>query len=193
MEQEELLLKIAQDIANDPLSPAGSRPILQISKTAKILIIGQAPGNLAQTSGLSWNDPSGNRLRNWLNLSKEEFYNKDQIALMPMGFCFPGLDRYGGDKPPNMQHAIKWHLPLINTMPNIKLTLLVGSYAQKHYLQKKNYNMTNAMLLWKEFLPKYFILPHPSWRNNTWLKKNTWFESEVIPHLREQVRLVLEG
>ncbi len=192
MKIEDLLTQIEIQIANDPNLPSGSLPILQVSSTALILIIGQAPGIRAQKSGIPWNDMSGNRLRSWLAVSKDEFYDKSKIAIMPMGFCYPGTNKLGGDKPPNKKHAELWHKPLIELMPNIKLTLLVGSYAQDYYLRKAaKSSMTETIQSWREYIPNFIVLPHPSWHNNAWIKNHKWFEEELIPELRMRVRELL--
>ncbi|AZL15054.1 uracil-DNA glycosylase family protein [Rickettsiales endosymbiont of Stachyamoeba lipophora] len=193
MNLEELQTQITEYIAKDSLSPIGSRPILQISSTAKLLIIGQAPGIRAQTSGIPWNDASGDRLRAWLNLSKEVFYDKNKVAIIPMGFCYPGQNIHGGDRPPNIQHAITWHKSLLGLMPNIKLTLLVGRYAQHYYLQDRaKAKMAETIQAWQEYLPQYLVLPHPSWHNNRWIKSHPWFEQELIPALRAQVQQIFK-
>ncbi|MBN8828006.1 MAG: uracil-DNA glycosylase family protein [Sphingobacteriia bacterium] len=192
MKLEELKEQIATYVENDPLAPKGSYPILQISTSAKLLIIGQAPGVRAQVSGLPFNDASGNRLRSWLNISREQFYDKNLVAIVPMGFCYPGPDKYGYDKAPNIQHAKLWHKLLFDLMPNIELTLLVGGYSQKYYLgNKAKATMTETLHYWREYLPKYIVLPHPSWRNTGWLNKHTWFEKELIPELRKRVQKAL--
>ena len=166
----------------------GSNPIVQAHESAKILIIGQAPGMRAHMSSIPWNDRSGDRLRNWLNLDKSIFYDERKIAIVPMGFCFPGVDNNGSDKPPRKECAPKWHKLLINKLPNIELTLLVGSYAQNYYLKDiKKETMTNTVRSWKEYLPHFFPIPHPSWRNTGWLKSNTWFNQELLPDLQNRI------
>jgi uracil-DNA glycosylase len=185
-----LLAEIEEYITNDPLSPPGSHPILQLSPSAKILIIGQAPGVRAQNTGMPWNDASGTRLREWLGIDHNVFYDSSKIAIVPMGFCFPGHDKYGGDKAPNIEHAIKWHQPLLELMPSIKLTILIGGYAQRYYLKDKvKPTLTETIHAWREYLPKYFVLPHPSWRNNGWLKQNFWFEHDLLPELQRKISI----
>ncbi|MFN7039400.1 MAG: uracil-DNA glycosylase family protein [Alphaproteobacteria bacterium] len=165
------------------------RPVVKFSNTAKILIIGQAPGTKVHNSGIPWNDASGNRLRDWLNIDKEDFYDETKIAIMPMGFCYPGVDKYGGDKPPRKECAPKWHDKVRLFMPSIKLTLLIGSYSQKYYLKSEmKENMTQTVKNWRAYLPQYLPLPHPSWRNTGWIKKNRWFEEELIPELKKIVK-----
>ena len=165
------------------------RPVLRVSPTATLLIIGQAPGTKVHASGIPWNDPSGDRLRDWLQLDRDAFYDTRRIAIMPMGFCFPGQDAKGGDLPPRRECAPKWHAPLLALMPSIRLTLLVGSYAQAHYLgPRRKATMTETVQAFAEYLPENLLpLPHPSWRNTAWLKKNPWFEAQVLPALRARV------
>lgn len=192
MKIDELLSQIDEQLAFDTRLPIGTRAVLQVSSTAVMLIIGQAPGVRAQKTGLPWNDPSGDRLRSWLSISKDEFYDKSKIALMPMGFCYPGVNKYGGDNPPTIEHAKLWHEPLRALMPNIKFTLLIGQYAQRYYLANKaKTSLTETVHSWKEYLPEFMVLPHPSWHNNLWLKHNQWFEADLIPALRQHVRELL--
>ena len=164
-------------------------PIVQASASARILIIGQAPGNLADTTGMPFNDPSGDRLRDWMSVSREEFYDQSKIAIMPMGFCFPGYDSKGSDLPPMKACSPVWHLRLLRLLPNISLTLLVGIYAQKYYLREKAARtLTETVQRWRDFAPGMIPLPHPSWRNTAWLKRNPWFDVEILPQLRASVR-----
>ncbi|MCC2646714.1 MAG: uracil-DNA glycosylase family protein [Rickettsiaceae bacterium] len=194
MTLDQLLSDITEYIKTDPLSPPGSTPILQLSRESKILIIGQAPGVRAQNSGIPWNDASGNRLREWLGLTRDEFYDHNKIAIIPMGFCFPGHDKYGGDKGPNTQHAVMWHKPLFNHMPNIKLIILIGGYAQKYYLKVKvKPTLTETIYAWREYLPDFFVLPHPSWRNNGWIRKNPWYARDLLPELRKNIHHILKN
>lgn len=172
--------------------PLGANPIVQLFPTAKILIIGQAPGTKAHFSHLPFNDASGDRLRSWLQISREQFYDKNQIAIMPMGFCYPGRHPKGGDLPPLPECAPLWHLETLKYLPHIQLILLVGQYSQAYYLgQKRKKTLTETIKSWKEFLPTYFPLPHPSWRNSGWLKANKWFEVDVLPDLQERVHAAL--
>ena len=174
--------------------PLGPRPIVRGNACAKILIIGQAPGTRVHETGEPWDDKSGERLRNWMNLSSDAFYDENKIAIMPMGFCYPGRASSGGDLPPRPECAPQWHSRIRTQLDQIELTLLVGSYAQKHYLGKKMAKtMTKTIRLWKDFSPDIIPTPHPSWRTTFWLKKNLWFEDEVLPDLRARVkRLVLK-
>ena len=173
----------AADLAHEP------RPVFRVSATARLLIVGQAPGTRVHQSGIPWDDRSGDRLRSWLGLSRETFYDASRIAILPMGLCFPGLDAKGGDKPPLPRCAPTWHPPFLSLMPQVTLTLLVGSYAQKRYLGSKSLNETVAAF--ERFLPRFLPLPHPSWRNTGWLKKNLWFEERLLPVLRETVARLL--
>jgi uracil-DNA glycosylase len=171
------------------------RPTLRADARARILIVGQAPGSRVHATGIPWNDRSGDRLRDWLALDRDRFYDGRNIAVVPMGFCYPGVDRHGGDKPPRRECAPKWHEPVLAAMPRLQLTLLVGSYAQKHYLKEYGIgsSMTETVRRWREFLPRFMPLPHPSWRNTAWLRRNPWFEAELMPELRERVAEILAG
>jgi uracil-DNA glycosylase len=166
------------------------RPIIRASATSKLCIIAQAPGLRVHETGLSFNDPSGDRLRDWLGVDRETFYDESRIAIVGMGFCFPGYDANGADKPPRKECAPAWHDKLFAILPAFPLTLLVGSYAQVRYIETKA-NMTDTVKNWRKYGPRYIPLPHPSWRNNAWLKKNPWFSKELLPHLRRRVRRLL--
>ena len=173
--------------------PHEPRPVLRASTSAKIAIFGQAPGNLVHQSGKPFTDPSGVRLREWMGVTDEEFYDERRIAIIPMGFCFPGYDAKGGDKPPRKECAQTWRAQLMAAMPNIKTAILVGAYAQKWHLgEGARKSLTETVEAWREFSPTYFATPHPSWRNNTWLKKHPWFEAELLPVLRKRVRSLLK-
>ena len=155
---------------------------------AKLLLIGQAPGTRVHESGVPWNDPSGERLRDWLQMKPDDFYDESNIAIMPMGFCYPGADTKGGDKPPRPECAPEWHPPILAGLPNVELTILIGQYAQKRYLEgRRKKTLTETVRHWREYTPDFLPLPHPSWRNNVWVKKNPWFAEEVLPMLRERV------
>jgi len=174
--------------------PLGPRPIVRASETARLLIIGQAPGTKVHETGIPWNDKSGDRLRDWLGIEKETFYDETQIAIVPMGFCYPGRDKNGGDAPPRPECAPLWHDKLLSLMPNIELTLLVGSYAQGKYLGKdRKKTMTETVKAWRNYAPLILPLPHPSWRNTAWLKKNPWFEEDVLPELRDRSESLLNS
>jgi uracil-DNA glycosylase len=168
--------------------PHTPRPVFQASSKARICIAGQAPGTRVHASGVPFTDPSGDRLREWLGVTPEQFYNPDLFAIVPMGFCFPGLNDKGGDLPPRKECAPLWREKLFDHLPNIDVTLLVGGYAQKWHLRDRaRKTLTETVQEWREFGPEYLPMPHPSWRNNVWLKKNPWFETEVLPFLRKTV------
>ena len=174
--------------------PLGPRPVLRVSESARILIVGQAPGTRVHETGVPWNDPSGDRLRAWLDLPKEAFYDVSRIAIIPMGYCYPGRNERGGDLAPRKECAERWLPLLLEHLPNRKLTLLIGGYAQEHYLGSTvKPTLTETVRAWKEFQPDCIPLPHPSFRNLRWLKLNPWFESEVIPFLRKTVHALLKG
>ncbi len=167
--------------------PLGPKPLLQAAPSARLLIIGQAPGSIAHTTGVPWNDRSGRRLREWLGLDDETFYDPKSVAVAPMGFCFPGTGK-GGDLPPRPECAQTWHEPLQKTLKKIELTVLVGRYAFEHKIGDRFATLTDAVATWDELLPKLIVLPHPSPRNNRWLAKNPWFERDTLPALRSRVR-----
>jgi uracil-DNA glycosylase len=172
--------------------PLGPRPVIQVSTSASILIVGQAPGSRVHETGVPFDDPSGDRLRDWLGIDKDVFYDKSKIALVPMGFCFPGTGK-SGDLPPRPECADTWRVKLLEQLPNIKLTIVVGQYAQAWHLDKANKeNLTETVRAWKEYWPRAIPLPHPSPRNNIWLKKNSWFEGNVLPSLKKRIRALLK-
>ena len=167
--------------------PLGPRPVMAASVKSKIAIIGQAPGKRVHLSGVPWDDPSGDNLRAWLGVGKDAFYNPDNFAIIPMGFCYPGTGK-SGDLPPRPECAPLWHPRLLEKLTQIKLTLVIGTYAQKHYLGKSaQKNLTETVKYYAEYLPKNLPLPHPSPRNNIWMKKNPWFGQDVLPMLRDKV------
>ncbi|NVC63286.1 uracil-DNA glycosylase family protein [Vibrio sp. 05-20-BW147] len=170
--------------------PLGANPVVQAHSEAKILIIGQAPGTKAHHTSIPWNDASGNRLRAWLDIEKQTFYDPKQIAIMPMGFCYPGRGQ-SGDLPPRKECAPLWHEALLKHLPNIELTLLIGQYAQNRYLSNKPKTLTETVQNWQAWLPDYLPIPHPSPRNTLWLRKNPWFEEQTVPYLRQQVHQLL--
>lgn len=172
--------------------PLGPRPTVRASRSARLLIVGQAPGTKVHATGIPWNDPSGNRLRDWMAVDRETFYDERRIAIMPMGFCYPGRLARGGDAPPRSECAPLWHARLRGLMPEIELTLLVGSYAQAFYLvDTRGRTMTETVAGWRAFLPDFLPMPHPSWRTTAWQKKNPWFDDELLPDLRRHVRRLL--
>ncbi len=168
----------------------GCRPVLAAEAGARLLIIGQAPGTRVHASGIPWNDPSGDRLRGWMDIDRNRFYDPLRVAIMPMGLCYPGRDRNGGDAPPRPECAPLWHARIRALLPNVGLTLLIGGYAQAYYLRSRE-SVTETVRAWREYLPDYLPLPHPSWRTLSWAKRNPWFESEVIPELKSHVRRML--
>jgi uracil-DNA glycosylase len=190
-----VLIKLVKEIEACTLCaeslPLGPRPIIQVSHLAKVLIVGQAPGSRVHETGIPFNDPSGDRLRDWMGITKEVFYDPKQIALIPMGFCFPGTGK-SGDLPPRPECAPKWRKQLLSQLPNITLTLIVGQYAQEWHLGKaKKGTLTQTVEAWQEYWPEVLPLPHPSPRNNIWMKKNPWFEGEVLTALKSGVRQAL--
>ncbi|MGI0115668.1 uracil-DNA glycosylase family protein [Zooshikella sp. RANM57] len=187
---KDLLANIRQCDSCKEHLPLGPNPVLRASETAKILIVGQAPGTRVHATGIPWNDPSGDRLRIWLNLAREQFYDESKIAIVPIGLCYPGKGK-SGDLPPRPECAPKWHPLLRPLMPNIQLTLLIGQYAQQYYLQDQHKTLTARVSHWQECLPDYLPLPHPSPRNTLWLRKNPWFEAEVVPFLQAHIRKIL--
>ncbi len=170
--------------------PLGANPVVQAGKDARLLIIGQAPGTRVHKTSIPWNDPSGDRLRHWLDIDKDTFYDENKVAIVPMGFCYPGKGR-SGDLPPRKECAPAWHQKLLEQLPNIELTLLIGQYSQHYYLTDKPKTLTQTVMQWKEWEPDFIPLPHPSPRNALWLKKNPWFETDVIPYLRQRVHSML--
>lgn len=188
---KELIKQILRcEICKDFL-PTEPRPVFQAEMDSKILIIGQAPGQKVNESGIPWEDKSGDELRRWLGVGKEQFYDPKIFALMPMGFCYPGKGK-SGDLPPRPECAPKWHPALLTEMTNVKLTFLIGQYAQKYYLrEKRKKNLTATVRSFKDFLPEFFPLVHPSPRNRIWQKKNPWFETEVIPFIQKNVRSLI--
>ncbi len=172
--------------------PGPPRPVLQASPMANIVIIGQAPGKKVDTTGIPWDDASGDELRRWLGVTKQQFYNNGLFALVPMGFCYPGKGN-SGDLPPRPECAPLWHQPLLQNMPRVKLILLIGQYAQKHYLgDALQPTLTENVKNFKAFLPRYLPLVHPSPRNSIWQKKNPWFEAEVVPELQALVKKTID-
>lgn len=184
---EKIRHKLLADPASTSFTERGWEPIYTVHPKAKILIVGQAPGIRAQESGVPWNDPSGDNLRTWLGVNKSVFYDQTKFALLPMNFYFPGTHKSGrGDLPPRRGFADKWHPPLMALMPNIELTILIGQYAQKHYLGNTlEKNLTETVRNFENYLPAYLPLVHPSPRNNIWQNKNPWFQKRIIPELRK--------
>lgn len=170
----------------------GPRPVVQFAKGSRLVIVGQAPGTKVHESGVPWQDASGDRLRDWTGLSAEEFYDPKKVALVPMGFCYPGKGK-NGDLPPRPECAPQWHARVFDLLVDRRLVLLVGSYAQAHYLPatKGKKSLTEIVRGFRDHAPAFFPLPHPSWRSGIWMKRNPWFEAEVLPPLRKAVRQAL--
>ncbi|WP_372571725.1 uracil-DNA glycosylase family protein [Ruegeria jejuensis] len=171
--------------------PLGPRPILQISESAKILIVGQAPGKKAHDKGIPFDDPSGDRLRSWLGVDRKTFYDASKFAILPMGLCYPGSGK-SGDLPPRPECAPAWRDRVLNMLEAVELTLLIGRYAiDWHLPEYSDDTVTAAVQSWRDVWPKKLILPHPSPRNNRWLKANPWFETDVIPALQQRTKQLL--
>jgi uracil-DNA glycosylase len=168
----------------------GVRPVLQIDAKAKILIAGQAPGRKVHEAGIPFDDASGDRLREWMGVSKDTFYDEGSIAILPMGFCFPGAGKTG-DLPPRPECAIAWRDKLLKQFNQLQLTLVIGKYAQSYHLPNNKLSLTETVKSWQDYWPNVLPLPHPSPRNNIWLKQNPWFESEIIPILRKRINELL--
>jgi uracil-DNA glycosylase len=170
--------------------PEGPRPIVQAAPDARIVIIGQAPGRRVHESGIPWDDPSGDRLREWLGLSPEQFYDPGVVAIVPMGFCYPGSTA-SGDEPPRRECAPLWHERLLGSLPSERLDIIIGTYAQARYIPDRAKALTATVENWARYLPDRVVLPHPSPRNRHWLTKNPWFETDTLPAVRSRVRDVL--
>jgi len=169
--------------------PLGPRPVIRAAASARILVIGQAPGTKVHRTGIPFNDPSGDRLRDWMGIDRDIFYDEARIAIMPMGLCYPGRNARGGDAPPRPECAPLWHDRVRALLPQIELTLLIGAYAQARYLgDRREKTLAGTVARWREFGPTYIPTPHPSPRNRNWLKSKPWFEDEVVPEIRRRVR-----
>lgn len=189
---KEIFEAIKADPQNINYTKKGIEPLYSVHKEAKICIIGQAPGIRAQESRLFWNDPSGERLRDWLGIDRETFYQSNKISILPLDFYFPGKGK-SGDLPPRKGFAEKWHEQLLQQMPEIELFVLVGSYAIKYYLNLKSSAKTTEVIRdFEKYLPKYFPLIHPSPRNNIWLAKNPWFEPQLVPELQKRIAQLMK-
>ena len=176
--------------AHLPLEP---NPIFQLNPTAQILIASQAPGIRAHNSGIPFNDPSGNRLRQWMGISREVFYDATRIAILPMGFCYPGTGK-AGDDPPRPECAITWRETVLAQLPNIELILTIGQYAQAWHLGlRRKKTLTQTVTAWQEYWPRILVMPHPSPRNNRWLQRNPWFEQEIVPIIQQRISTLLQG
>lgn len=188
--------RICRDTTDAPPLPHEPNPVLQVSSSAKILIAGQAPGTRVHASSRPFTDPSGDRLRAWMGVDDAVFYDASKIAIVPMGFCFPGLDAKGGDLPPRKECAPHWRPRVMDHLTEVRLILLIGQYAQRWHLgSERKKSLTETVQSWREYSEKFdppvLVLPHPSWRNNKWLKTHPWFETEILPHLQRQVKELL--
>lgn len=172
--------------------PMGPRPVVRGSASARVCIIGQAPGVRVHRSGVPWDDPGGKRLRGWLEVDDHTFYDETRFAIIPIGFCYPGTMENGGDYPPRKECAPLWHAPVIDALENVELTLLVGSYAQAYYLgMSRRKTMTETVRSWRDYGPDILPTPHPSWRTTGWQKKNPWFDDEILPEIRRRVKVLI--
>src|SRR3990172_12220273 len=189
--------RVCVETPEGPPLPHEPRPVLRVSATARLAVVGQAPGTRVHASGVPFSDPSGVRLRAWMGGSAEEFYDARRVAIIPMGFCLPGLDAKGGDLPPRRECAKLWRARLLARVRELELVLLVGGYAQRWHLGlQASASLTGTVRNWRQIFerrgpPRYVPLPHPSWRNNAWLKANPWFDAELLPRLRQDVRRLL--
>ncbi len=188
--------RICRDAPEGLALPHEPRPVLQASSTARILIAGQAPGTKVHESGRPFTDPSGDRLRQWLGVDEATFYNEEHIAIVPMGFCFPGQDRRGADLPPRPECARQWRRRVLSRLPALELVLVIGQYAQAWHLGGlRKATLTDTVYNWRECFetldPRTIPLPHPSWRNNTWLSNNPWFEDDVLPVVQSEIERIL--
>lgn len=187
---------ITSDIRNcklcEPHLPYGARPVIQVNVNARILIAGQAPGRRVHASGIPFDDPSGDRLRDWMGVTPDQFYNPQLFAIMPMGFCFPGTGK-SGDLPPRPECAKTWRQKLLDQLPNIESTLVIGKYAQDYHFQGSQpiKSVTQLVSDWQQYWPTQIPLPHPSPRNNLWLRKNPWFETELVPLIQARIKEIL--
>ncbi|WDE06118.1 uracil-DNA glycosylase family protein [Thalassomonas viridans] len=186
-ELEQLKQEIRRCTLCEPGLPLGANPVLRGNKSAKILVAGQAPGIRVHNTSVPFNDPSGVRLRQWLGIDEAVFYDEDRVAIVPMGFCYPGTGK-SGDLPPRPECAKTWHRQLLALLPNVELVLAIGQYAQKYHLKdRQKKNLTETVRAWQEYAPAILPLPHPSPRNNIWLRRNPWFEQQVLPYLKSRV------
>lgn len=188
---DSLLREVRACTVCEPHLPFPPKPILRAESSARLLIVGQAPGRRVHETGIPWNDPSGDRLRDWMQVSREVFYDESRVAIIPAGFCYPGKGP-SGDLPPRPECAPLWHPRLRAALPEVRLVLLIGSYAQAYYLgPKRHKTLTDTVRHYREYQPEFFPLPHPSPRNQLWLKRNPWFAGEVLPLLRKEIAAFL--
>lgn len=195
LQEEIAACRICRDRPSGKILPHEPRPVAVLSATARVAICGQAPGTRVHATGIPFNDPSGDRLREWMGVTREAFYDRSRFAIVPMGFCFPGLDRHGGDLPPRPECRRAWHDHIFAAMPQVRLFLLIGSHAQRYHLgSRAQAGVTATVAAWRDGLEpdpagrRYLPLPHPSWRNSAWLKKNPWFEKDLLPVLARMIQ-----
>ena len=187
---QNLLTEVRQCTLCEPELPMGARPVVQLHPNAKILVAGQAPGRRVHASGKPFDDPSGDRLRQWMGIDKATFYDAEKLAIIPMGLCYPGTGK-SGDLPPRPECAPAWRQKLLEQLPNLELTLAIGQYAQSWHIDEPKQTLTERVKNWESYWPELLPLPHPSPRNNLWLKRNPWFEDSIIPTLQERVSALL--
>tara|TARA_R110002072_G_scaffold131072_2_gene270421 strand:+ start:157 stop:729 length:573 start_codon:yes stop_codon:yes gene_type:complete len=189
---QQLLKEIRNCTLCQPHLDLGANPIISANKNSKILLISQAPGRIAHLKSKAWDDPSGKVLRKWLNVDETTFYNADNFAILPTGFCYPGKGK-SGDKLPRKECAPLWHEKVMHQFKNVQLKILIGTYSQQYYLENKPKTLTETVQNYKNFLPEYFALPHPSPRNRFWIQKNPWFINEVIPELQTSIAKIINN
>lgn len=188
---ESLLAAVRNCRACEAHLPLGPRPVVRAAVTARVLIVGQAPGLRVHATGIPWDDPSGERLRSWMGVGKDVFYDESRIAIIPMGYCYPGRGN-SGDMPPRRECAELWLHHLLAKLPRIELTLLIGQHAQRHYLgNRRKSSLADTTKAWREYTPRYFPMPHPSPRNTPWFQRNSWFEQQLLPELRTRIGALL--
>ncbi len=187
---KELLTEIRNCTICSEYLPLGPRPVIEASSNSKIIIVGQAPGTKVHESGIPWDDQSGKKLREWLNVDNDTFYNVDNFGIVPMGFCYPGKGKTG-DLPPRKECAETWHDQVFSAFDRIRLVLVIGTYAQNYFFPKDENNLTEKVRNYQKYLPKYWPLPHPSPVNRFWRSKNLWFEAEVVPRLQKKINQLL--
>ena len=189
---ESLLAAVRGCRACEAHLPLGPRPVLRAGETARILVVGQAPGVRVHTTGIPWDDPSGERLRAWMSVGTDVFYDPSRVAIIPMGYCYPGRGK-GGDLPPRRECASLWLGALLSRLTRVELTLLIGRYAQCHFLgSRRRRSLAETVRAWQEYAPQYLPLPHPSPRNQPWFKRHPWFEQQLLPALRERIGALVE-
>jgi uracil-DNA glycosylase len=189
---QNLLTEVRQCTLCEPELPMGARPVVQLHPNAKILVAGQAPGRRVHASGKPFDDPSGDRLRQWMGIDKATFYDAEKLAIIPMGLCYPGTGK-SGDLPPRPECAPAWRQKLLQQLPNLELTLAIGQYAQSWHIDEPKQTLTERVKNWESYWPEVLPLPHPSPRNNLWLKRNPWFEDSIIPTLQKRIAELLSA